>query len=103
MNKGKDTHAHLFSGIVKCPICEVGIFGNKCIKKKKDGTKYKDFYYYGCKHRHMIIGHKCTYNKQIRQVLLDDAVTEVIIKIVSNLKFASMMQEKINMKVEPLK
>ena len=76
------------------------MFGNKCIKKKKDGTKYKDFYYYGCKHRHMIRGHKCTYNKQIREELLDDAVAEVIIKIVSNPQFASMMQEKINMKVD---
>ena len=56
--------------------------------------------YYGCKHRHMIRGHKCTYNKQIREELLDDAVAEVIIKIVSNPKFASMMQEKINMKVD---
>lgn len=100
VNKGKDTRTHLLSGIVKCPICGVGMFGNKCIKKKKDGTKYKDFYYYGCKHRHMIRGHKCTYNKQIREELLDDAVAEVIIKIVSNPKFASMMQEKINMKVD---
>ena len=75
------------------------MFGNKCIKKKKDGTKYKDFYYYGCKHRQMIRGHKCTFSKQIREELLDDAVAEVIVKIVCNPKFASMMQEKINMKV----
>ncbi|HEU3811005.1 TPA: recombinase family protein, partial [Streptococcus pneumoniae] len=40
VNKGKDTRTHLLSGIVKCPICGVGMFGNKCIKKKKDGTKY---------------------------------------------------------------
>ena len=32
--------------------------------------------------------------------MLDDAVAEVIVKIVSNPKFASMMQEKINMKVD---
>lgn len=76
------------------------MYGNKCIKKKKDGTKYKDFYYYGCKHRQMIRGHKCTFSKQIREELLDDAVAEVIVKIVSNPKFASMMQEKINMKVD---
>lgn len=100
VNKGKDTRTHLLSGIVKCPICGVGMFGNKCIKKKKDGTKYKDFYYYGCKHRQMIRGHKCTFSKQIREELLDDAVAEVIVKIVSNPKFASMMQEKINMKVD---
>lgn len=100
VNKGKDTRTHLLSGIVKCPICGVGMFGNKCTKKKKDGTKYKDFYYYGCKHRQMIRGHKCTFRKQIREELLDDAVAEVIVKIVSNPKFASMMQEKINMKVD---
>lgn len=100
VNKGKDTRTHMLSGIVKCPICGVGMFGNKCIKKKKDGTKYKDFYYYGCKHRQMIRGHKCTFSKQIREELLDDAVAEVIVKIVSNPKFASMMQEKINMKVD---
>ena len=100
VNKGKDVRTHLLSGIVKCPICGVGMFGNKCIKKKKDGTKYKDFYYYGCKHRQMIRGHKCTFSKQIREELLDDAVAELIIKIVSNPKFASIMQEKINMKVD---
>lgn len=69
VNKGKDTRTHLLSGIVKCPICGVGMFGNKCIKKKKDGTKYKDFYYYGCNHRQMIRGHKCTFSKQIRKEL----------------------------------
>ena len=60
----------------------------------------KTFYYYGCKHRQMIRGHKCTFTKQIREELLDDAVAEVIVKIVSNPKFASMMQAKINMKVD---
>ena len=100
VNKGKNMRTHLLSGIVKCPICGAGMFGNKSIKYKKDGTKYKDFYYYGCKHRLMNRGHKCTYNKQIREELLDDAVAEVIIKLVSNPKFASMMQEKINMKVD---
>ncbi|MCG6587730.1 recombinase family protein [Clostridioides difficile] len=100
VNKGKNMRTHLLSGIVKCPICGAGMFGNKSIKYKKDGTKYKDFYYYGCKHRLMNRGHKCTYNKQIREELLDDAVAEVIIKLVSNPKFASMIQEKINMKVD---
>ena len=76
------------------------MYGNKSIKYKKDGTKYKDFFYYGCKHRGMQRGHKCDYRKQIREELLDDAVAEVIVKLVSNPHFASMMQEKINMKVD---
>jgi site-specific DNA recombinase len=100
VNKSKDTRTHLLSGIVKCPICGVGMYGNKSIKHKKDGTKYKDFFYYGCKHRGMQRGYKCDYKKQIREELLDDAVAEVIRKLVSNPKFASMMQEKINRKVD---
>ena len=48
----------------------------------------------------MTRGHKCDYKKQIRKELLDDAVAEVICKLVSNPKFAAMMQEKINMKVD---
>ena len=100
VNKGKNERTHLLSGIVKCPICGAGMYGNKSIKYKKDGTKYKDFFYYGCKHRGMQRGHKCNYRKQIREKLLDDAVAEVIVKLVSNPHFAAMMQEKINMKVD---
>ena len=100
VNKGKDERTHLLSGIVRCPVCGAGMYGNKSIKYKKDGTKYKDFFYYGCKHRSMQRGHKCDYKKQIRKELLDDAVAEVIVKLVSNPQFAAMMQEKINMKVD---
>ena len=100
VNKAKDTRTHLLSGIVKCPVCGAGMYGNKSIKSKKDGTKYKDFYYYGCKHRTMTRGHKCDYKRQIREELLNDAVAEVIVKLVSNPKFAAMMQEKINSKVD---
>lgn len=100
VNRDKDTKKHLLSGIVKCPICGTGMYGNKSIKRKKDGTKYKEFYYYGCKHRTMTRGHKCDYKKQIREELLDDAVAEVIVKLVGNPKFAAMMQKKINSKVD---
>ena len=100
VNRGKDTKIHLLSGIVKCPICGAGMYGNKSIKHRPDGTKYKDFFYYGCKHRTMIRGHKCDYKKQINEELLDDAVAEVIVKLVSNPEFAAMMQEKISMKVD---
>ena len=97
---GASEHIHLLSGIIKCPICGAGMYGNKSIKHKKDGTKYKDFYYYGCKHRNMTRGHKCNYKKQINEEVIDSAVSEVIIKLVSNPKFATLMQNKINMKVD---
>ena len=100
MNTGKDTKIHLLSGIVKCPVCGAGMYGNKSVKHKKDGTKYKDFYYYGCKHRTMLHGYKCDYKKQINEDLLDNSVSEIIIKLVRNPKFASMMQDKINTQVD---
>ena len=100
VNKAKDTRTHLLSGLVKCPICGAGMYGNKSIKHRKDGTKYKDFFYYGCKHRTMTRGHKCDYKKQVNEDVLDAAVVEVITKLVANPRFASMMQDKINMKVD---
>ncbi len=48
----------------------------------------------------MTRGHKCTYRKQLNEEKLDSAVAEVISKMVSNPKFASVMQSKINMKVD---
>ncbi len=97
---GKDTKIHLLSGIIKCPVCGAGMYGNKSIKHKKDGTKYKDFFYYGCKHRNMDRGHKCNYKKQINEELLDASIAEIIIKLVSNPKFAAMMRDKINMQID---
>ena len=48
----------------------------------------------------MTRGHKCDYKRQINEELLDDAVAEVIVKLVSNPKFAALMQQKISMKVD---
>ncbi len=100
VNNGKDTKVHLLSGILKCPVCGAGMYGNKSIKHKKDGTKYKDFFYYGCKHRNMQRGYKCDYKKQINEEMLDKSVTEIIIELVKNPKFAVLMQEKINTQVD---
>ena len=100
VNRSKTEQAHLLSALVKCPVCGAGMYSNKCTKRKKDGTPYKSFSYYSCKHRKMQRGQKCDFNKQIQEEVLDNAVVEVIIKLVSNPKFAVMMQEKINSKVD---
>ena len=102
VNRSKTEQAHLLSALVKCPICGAGMYSNKCTKRKKDGTPYKSFSYYSCKHRKMQRGQKCDFNKQIQEEVLDNAVVEVIIKLVSNPKFAAMMQEKINSKVDTI-
>lgn len=100
VNRQKNEKIHMLSGIIKCPVCGIGMYGNKSIKHKKDGSRYHDFLYYGCKHRHMIRGHKCDYRKQVNEELIDSAVAEVIKKLVSNRKFAELMREKINMQVD---
>ena len=84
VNRDKGEKIHLLSGILKCPVCGSGMYGNKAIKKRKDGSNYKDFYYYGCKHRNMTRGHKCDYRRQVHEEMLDAAVAEVISKLVSN-------------------
>ena len=84
VNRDKGEKIHLLSGILKCPVCGSGMYGNKAIKKRKDGSNYKDFYYYGYKHRNMTRGHKCDYRRQVHEEMLDAAVAEVISKLVSN-------------------
>lgn len=100
VNRDKREKIHLLSEILKCPVCGAGMYGNKSIKKRKDGSNYKDFYYYGCKHRNMTRGHKCDYKKQVHEELLDASVAEVISKLVSNPKFSDLIRNKINMEVD---
>ena len=100
VNRDKREKIHLLSGILKCPVCGAGMYGNKSIKKRKDGSNYKDFYYYGCKHRNMTRGHKCDYKKQVLEEMLDASVAEVISKLVSNPKFSDLIRNKINMEVD---
>ena len=100
VNRDKEEKIYLLSGILKCPVCGAGMYGNKAIKKRKDGSNYKDFYYYGCKHRNMTRGHKCDYRRQVHEEMLDASVAEVISKLVSNPKFSDLIRNKINMEVD---
>jgi len=100
VNRDKREKIHLLSGILKCPVCGAGMYGNKSIKKRKDGSNYKDFYYYGCKHRNTTRGHKCDYKKQVHEEMLDASVAEVISKLVNNPKFSDLIRNKINMEVD---
>ncbi|MBR6954366.1 MAG: recombinase family protein [Clostridia bacterium] len=93
-------HVHMLTTLIKCPLCGAGMYGNKSTKRKKDGTLNKPFYYYSCKHRRMDRGHKCEYKRQVPEPLVDAAVREIIIRLVSNPNFARLMQDKINMKVD---
>ena len=100
INRVKKEKIHLLSGIVKCPVCGVGMYGNKTIKRRKDSSKINEYNFYGCKHRNMARGHKCDFSKQINEEILNEAVAEVIKKLVSNKKFANLMKQKINTEID---
>ena len=39
-NHDKREKIHLLSGILKCPVCGAGMYGNKSIKKRKQAINY---------------------------------------------------------------
>lgn len=77
-------HEHIFSGILKCPICGSSMYGNVNRKKKGDGTYYKDYFYYACKHRLHVDGKRCDYHRQWGEDVIDSAIVEVIRKLIAN-------------------
>lgn len=93
-------HEHILSGILKCPLCGSSMYGNVNRKKRKDGTLYKDYFYYACKHRRLVDGHNCSYRKQWSEDNVNEAVAEVIKKLVQNPKFEEVMREKIGSRID---
>ena len=76
------------------------MYGNRKTAKKKDGTFYPTYYSYACKHRTYKNGHKCDYHKQWNESKVDEAVAEIIKKLVQNPRFSEVMKTKINTKVD---
>ena len=93
-------HENILSGILRCPVCGAGMYGNVNRKKKKDGTFYKDYYYYACKHRTTVNGHKCGYKRQWKQEMVDAAVEEVIRNLVTKPKFEQSIRQKISAEID---
>lgn len=93
-------HEHILSGIIKCPICGSGMYGNVNRKKHPDGGYYRDYFYYACKHRTFINGHKCDYHKQWGEEKINAAVEEVIRKLVNNDKFKTEIGKHIGNSID---
>ena len=93
-------HENILSGILHCPICGSGMYGNVNRKKKKDGTFYKDYYYYACKHRTTVNGHRCGYKRQWKQELVDAAVAEAIRNLVNKPNFEQSIRQKIGAEID---
>ena len=88
-------HEHILSGIIKCPICGSGMYGNVNRKKHPDGGYYRDYFYYACKHRKLVDGHRCTYKRQWNEDRINAAVEEIIRKFVKNPKFEQEIRKQI--------
>lgn len=93
-------HEHILSGILKCPVCGGSMYGNVNRKKKKDGSLYKDYFYYACKHRLHVDGKRCDYRKQWGEDIINEAVAEVIRQLVQNPKFEAAIREKIGDRID---
>ncbi|MFR3406726.1 MAG: recombinase family protein [Christensenellales bacterium] len=93
-------HAHVLSGLLKCPICGSGMYGNVNRKKKKDGTYYRDYFYYACKHRLHVNGKRCDYHHQWGEDVIDAAVEEIIRQLVNTPTFEQGLREKIGSRLD---
>lgn len=86
-------HAHILSGLIKCPVCGAGLTANFSRKHSKD--KYERFYYH-CKHsRFLPNGQKCNYKKNWVQEDVNAAVERVIYSLVTNPDFEKAMKSEI--------
>ena len=88
-------HEHVLSSLLKCPVCGSGMYGNVNRKKKKDGTYYRDYFYYACKHRLHVDGKRCDYHHQWCEDVIDAAVEEIIRQLVNTPTFEQGLREKI--------
>ena len=63
-------------------ICGKGMYGNVNRKKKKTEHFIRIIFIMPCKHRRLVDGHNCSYRKQWSEDKVNDAVEEVIRKLV---------------------
>ena len=86
------THAHILSGILKCPCCGKSLYGNIAKAHSKDK---KTRYYYYCKNTVTPTGHECTFRLNIEQTEMNRMVAAIISAMVNDSRFADAIKEKI--------
>ena len=90
-------HAHILSGILRCPCCGKGMYGNIA---KAHGRDKKTRYYYYCKNTITASGHECSFRLNIDQAELNNAVAKIISAMVNKPRFAEAIQAKIGTAVD---
>ena len=90
-------HAHILSGILKCPCCGKSMYGNIAKAHSKDK---KTRYYYYCKNTVTPTGHECSFRLNIEQMEINKFVAKVISAMVNNPRFVEAIQAKIGTAVD---
>ena len=93
-------HEHLLSGILRCPVCGAAMYGSVNRKKKKDGTYYKDSFYYVCKHRKMVDGRTCSFRFQPPQDRINAEVEALVIDAWQSPVFLETIQNRLNQTID---
>ena len=90
-------HAHILSGILKCPCCGKSLYGNIAKAHSKDN---KTRYYYYCKNTVGATGHRCTFRSNIEQTEINQMVASIISAMVTRPDFKEAITEKIGSAVD---
>ena len=90
-------HAHILSGILKCPCCGKSLYGNIAKAHSKDK---KTRYYYYCKNTVTPTGHECTFRLNIEQTEMNRMVAAIISAMVKEPRFSEAIKAKIGSAVD---
>ena len=90
-------HAHILSGLLKCPCCGKSLYGN--IAKAHSKDKYTRYYYY-CKNTLGATGHKCLFRLNIEQTEMNRMVAAIISAMVKDKRFKDAIKAKIGTAVD---
>lgn len=90
-------HAHILSGILKCPCCGKSLYGNMA---KAHGKDNKTRFYYYCKNTLGATGHRCDFRTNIEQSEMNQMVASIISAMVTRQDFKDAITEKIGAAVD---
>ena len=90
-------HAHILSGILKCPCCGRNLYGNVSKAHSKDN---KTRYYYFCKSIKGQNGHECSFRLNIEQNEINQMVASIVSAMVHDPRFVDAIKEKIGSAVD---
>ena len=90
-------HAHVLSGILRCPLCGKGMYGNTSTPHKKDS---RTRHYYYCKNPKGSTGHRCEFRTNLDQQEINRQVAAIISAMVNRPDFIEAIKEKIGTSVD---